>query len=155
MSPIRTILCPVDFSEHSAAAFRLAGMLARDQKATLVVVHIYLPAGPVAVDGHTVGEIEHPPGYLERLRQALDGLQAPAADVPVRRELVEGEPVEAILHLARTTPCDLIVMGTHGRPGLERLLLGSVAAGVMERASCPVVTVRSASPEERIPGLEG
>ena len=59
----------------------------------------------------------------------------------------DGDPVVEILEVTREAPCDLIVMGTHGRTGLGRLLMGSVAEQVLRRASCPVLTVRTPFPE--------
>jgi nucleotide-binding universal stress UspA family protein len=62
--------------------------------------------------------------------------------VRVERVLLEGDPAAGILEKAREMPCDLIVMGTHGRTGVGRLLMGSVAEAVLRRAPCPVLTVK-------------
>src|SRR5262249_59188485 len=87
------------------------------------------------------GEAKQPPGArLERRRP-------PDPPVPVEYLVREGDPVAEILRAARARDCDLIVMGTHGRTGLRRLLLGSVAEGVMRKAPCPVLTARPSSPE--------
>jgi nucleotide-binding universal stress UspA family protein len=69
--------------------------------------------------------------------------------------LLDGSPVRQIVGLARTRRASLITMGTHGRSGLRRLLLGSVAAGVAATAPCPVLTVRLAAPPRRRPGRGG
>jgi hypothetical protein len=65
----------------------------------------------------------------------------------VEYRLVEGEPVREILRAARETACDLIVTGTHGRSGLDRLLMGSVAEQLLRKAPCPVLTVKARDPE--------
>ena len=79
----------------------------------------------------------------ELLRAELSRLQPRDPKVRVEHLLQAGEPVEEILRVAREGPCDLIVMGTHGRTGLSRLLMGSVAEAVVRTASCPVVTIKS------------
>mgnify|MGYP005857058663 CR=1 FL=1 len=76
--------------------------------------------------------------------ESLEVVEAMATDrgVPVATEIVEGSPTKAIIKAADRNHCDLIVMGTHGRGGLDRLLLGSVAEKVVRRAEIPVTTVR-------------
>lgn len=96
-----------------------------------------------------------PENYQAELREKLRRLNAGEIGVRVRHRLVEGQPVDEILRLAKETGCDLIVMGTHGRTGLGRMLMGSVAEKVVRTASCPVVTVREPSPvAERGPAPE-
>jgi nucleotide-binding universal stress UspA family protein len=84
-----------------------------------------------------------PPEILSKAPELLDHLEPPHPEVSVERHLVAGEPAAEILRLARTQKCDLIVMGTHGLAGLDRLLLGSVAEQVLRRAPCPVLTVKA------------
>ena len=72
-----------------------------------------------------------------------------AGGVVIHAEVAEGDPVDTIIRRAETWPADLIVMGTHGRTGLERLLLGSVAEKVLRRAPCPVLTMPRARPVRR------
>jgi nucleotide-binding universal stress UspA family protein len=141
MLPIRTILHPTDFSEPAGEAFRLACSLARDHGARLIVLHVAtMPAA-----GYAEGLYVPPPeGYLDELREQLSGLQAGDPKVMLEHRLVEGAPVSEILRVASEPGCDMIVMGTHGRTGLGRLLMGSVAEQVVRRAPCPVVTVRVA-----------
>ena len=152
MLPIRTILHPTDFSEYSGYAFRLACALARDYGARLVVLHVAAP--PVVVYGEGVLP-PAPEDYQERLRGQLQQVVSPDPKVPVEHRLVEGDAVTEILRLAEETKCDLIVMGTHGRTGLGRLLMGSVAEQVVRKAPCPVLTVktpqRQPSPGEEAP----
>jgi nucleotide-binding universal stress UspA family protein len=138
MPAIRRILHPTDLSETSRAAFRLACALARDSGAELRVLHVYPPpvGGAEAVDRHRDDELETT--LKQKIRDA-----APAADAPgvaVDYWIEEGAPAEVIVEVAKV--CDLVVMGTHGRTGLARVLLGSVAERVVREAPCPVATVR-------------
>ena len=143
MSKIRTILHPTDFSERSESAFHLACSLARDQRARLIVLHVIPP--PVC-HGEVVAR-QQPNGYREQMDNWLQRLQAPGSGVEIDHRLTDGEPYAEILRVAEDDSCDLIVMGTHGRTGLGRLLMGSVAEQVLRRASCPVLTVKTLFPE--------
>jgi nucleotide-binding universal stress UspA family protein len=152
MITINRILCPIDFSPGSEDVLASAVALARYHEASLTVLHVAsrrpVPAGPTPGRRQPVREL-----WLERLgeitgpwREAQEGIS-----VAVR----EGEPVRRILEEASAGRADLIVMGTKGRSGMSRLLLGSVAEAVLRRASCPVLTVpppaleRSASADGR------
>jgi nucleotide-binding universal stress UspA family protein len=139
VSKIRTILHPTDFSERSESAFHLACSLARDQRARLIVLHVIPP--PVC-HGEVVAR-QQPDGYREQMCDWLHHLQAPGSGVDIDHRLTDGEPYAEILRVAEDDSCDLIVMGTHGRTGLPRLLMGSVAEQVVRRASCPVLTVKA------------
>jgi nucleotide-binding universal stress UspA family protein len=140
MLGIHTILYPTDFSDHSAYAFRLACALARDYGARLVVLHVAEP--PVVVGGE--GVMVLPCAIdLEALRERLDQLRLKDPKVVVEHQLIEGEAASEILRVAAESKCDLIVMGTHGRTGLRRLLMGSVAEKVVRKAACPVLTVKT------------
>jgi nucleotide-binding universal stress UspA family protein len=135
MLAIRTILHPTDFSESAEAAFSVAGMLAKAHKARLIVLHVY----PLPISR---GEgVDYPPDQAEMWR-LLDRYYVPDPDVHVDDRLAEGSAPEEILRVAEEEGCDLIVMGTQGRTGLARLLMGSVAEKVMRGAHCPVLTVR-------------
>jgi nucleotide-binding universal stress UspA family protein len=81
-------------------------------------------------------------GFGDDLGDELNGMAVPDQQVPTERRLEEGDPVTQILRVARETNCDLIVMGTHGRTGLGRLVMGSVAEQVVRKALCPVLTVK-------------
>jgi len=136
----RVILHPTDFSENSRTALKVARSLARDLGARLLILHVTPPA--ILMDGTVAGEID-PSAYrasLEELRSRLDG---PDLKYPVETRLILGLDREEILRTAQEVGCDLIVMGTHGRTGLGRLLMGSVAEAVMPRASCPVMIVKA------------
>jgi nucleotide-binding universal stress UspA family protein len=143
MLPIRTVLHPTDFSDRSEFAFRLACSLARDYGARLIVLHVAVP--PVAVYGEGM-MAPAPEGNLDELRQQLELLLPRDPRVGVEHRLVEGDAAAEILQAAKDTGSDVIVMGTHGRTGLGRLLLGSVAEQVVRRAACPVVTVKTPLP---------
>jgi nucleotide-binding universal stress UspA family protein len=144
MLPFRTILHPTDFSEPSQRALQLACSLARDQGARLVLVHV--AARPAAVYGEAI-LIPEPEDYLKPLKRQLDQLPVPDSTVAVERRLEEGDAVPDILRVAQETGADLIVMGTHGRTGLGRLLMGSVAEQVVRKAPCPVLTVKTPLPD--------
>jgi nucleotide-binding universal stress UspA family protein len=143
MLPIKTILAATDFSPMSDHAFQFAGALARDYGARLIALHVIQP--PAAVYGETGVFMEEPDHGS--VREALEALQFPGVEVEYR--LMEGEPGPTIVQAARDTGCDLLVMGTPGRGLLLRMLLGSVAEGVLRRAPCPVITVKATVP---IPG---
>jgi nucleotide-binding universal stress UspA family protein len=140
MFPIHTILHPTDFSDRAGYAFRVACALARAGGARLVILHVAQPLW-------TLGGIQGvPPVPLEYGREGLEELlrrlQPPDPAVAVEHRLELGDPAAEILRAARECSCDLIVMGTHGRGGLGRLLMGSVAEAVVRQAPCPVLTVR-------------
>jgi nucleotide-binding universal stress UspA family protein len=140
MAAIRTILHPTDFSESAEHAFRIACALARDYDANLIVVHVMAP--PVMIGGATV--VPEFNSALERdLRARLYGIRPDDAGVRVGYRMAEGDPASAILNVARESRSDLIVMGTHGRGWVGRLLMGSVAQEVVRKSACPVLTVKT------------
>jgi nucleotide-binding universal stress UspA family protein len=135
---IHAILYPTDMSANAARAFPLACALARDHGARLLVLHVYPP--PLA---H--GEVMERPqgkGFQEQLWKTLHEIQSSDPKVCLEYLLAEGTPEDKILAAAAQNNCDLIVMGTHGRTGLRRLVLGSVAEQVVRHATCPVITVK-------------
>jgi nucleotide-binding universal stress UspA family protein len=144
MLPIHTILHPTDFSKQSEFAFQVACSLARDYGAHLHVVHVMVP--PLVVYGEGVLPVAAE-NFEEELRQKLYRLHGKDANVRVLHHLEEGQPVDQILHVAKETGCDLIVMGTHGRTGLGRVIMGSAAEGVIRKAPCPVLTIKNPLPE--------
>jgi universal stress protein A len=137
MLTIKTILHPADFSERSDQAFRLACSLARDHGARVILLHVAAPPA-TAIGGVMTPE----PGGHEDCWEQLRRRQPDDPHVPVERLLAVGSPGEAILRAVRETHCDLVVMGTHGRTGMGRLLMGSVAEEVVRKAPCPVLTVK-------------
>jgi nucleotide-binding universal stress UspA family protein len=142
---IRRILHPTDFSDLSRPAFELACSLARDFGAQLTVLHVSLPPVAGVVEGITV---ELPTGWLEETRARLEQIKPTDSRVAATHRLEQGDAVREILRVAGEVKADLIVMGTHGRGGLSRLLMGSTAEGVMRKAPCPVLTVKAPIPAE-------
>ena len=135
----KKILFPTDFSTCSDVGIEHATALARDAGATLLFVHVEEPP-PIYGEGEMYyGVIE--PDH-EALMKMLKALVPTDPSVPCEHRLVRGDPATRIVELAEQESCDLIVMGTHGRTGMTRLLMGSVAEGVMRRAKCPVLTYK-------------
>jgi nucleotide-binding universal stress UspA family protein len=137
MLRIHTILHPTDFSQRSAYALHLACALARDYHAKLFLLHV-VPQ-PIVAFGEGVIPPE-PEFRIEEGWQRLNELVIPGTALGTTRKIAQGDPAAAILDEARSIAADLIVMGTHGRTGLPRLLMGSVAEQVSRRATCPVLT---------------
>jgi nucleotide-binding universal stress UspA family protein len=135
--PAKTILFPTDFSEHSKAALQHAASLARGNDAMLLIVHVKEPPETLASTGFAGYPINEDDTGL---RQLLDQV-SPTVRIYDKR-LLSGEPAEEIVQLAEQEDVEMIVMGTHGRTGLTRLLMGSVAEAVVRRAQCPVLTVK-------------
>jgi nucleotide-binding universal stress UspA family protein len=144
MVEFKHILCPIDFSETSIRALTYAAVLATWYEAQLEVLHVV----PAAEDG--VGAQEpHGRGGSRRPRPREDIIaaiqrslhEAGASGLNLKVLAEEGRAHELIAHRAQAQPADLLVMGTHGRSGFNRLLLGSVTEKVLRTAPCPVLTV--------------
>jgi nucleotide-binding universal stress UspA family protein len=143
MLPFKTILFATDFSPTSEVAFQVAGALARDYKAHLIAVHVIEPL--------SMGFNEYTPyiGPEENKGEAMTRLQAikaPSPRVTIEYRLLEGDPATVIAETAEETAADLVVMGTSGRTGFTRFVMGSVAEQVLRRAPCPVLTIRGVVP---------
>ena len=152
---ITKILIPVDGSKPSDKAAEYAVNMAKRRKAKLVAVHVmHLPAyalTPTPIEGmptHMVTPIpvtisneerKMAENYLNKVKK-----MAKRAKVKIETKIIEDQPsiVHAITKIAEKEGCDLIVMGTKGRTGIKRFLLGSVASGVLTYAPCPVLVVR-------------
>jgi nucleotide-binding universal stress UspA family protein len=145
MSPIHTILHPTDFSDRAREAFRVACDFARDYNAALVVLHVMPP--PILSDEGIL--IDDFCDAREQVRQPLESLRPDDPSVHVRHEVAQGDAAEEIVRTAQEIDCDLIVLGTQGRTGLVRFVLGSVAEAVLRTAPCPVLTVRAPFPHPR------
>lgn len=146
MKRIRRILHPTDFSTASQPAFAWAVDLAKKNGANLTLVHVMTPIIPMAGEGYI-----SPRAWDDLERQVRAHAQkeigkliakARTAGVHAASLLLEGIPADRIVRAARSRGADLIVMGTHGRSGLARLFLGSVAERVVATAPRPVLTVR-------------
>lgn len=151
MLDIQRIVCAVDFSECSRRGLDLAVSLARWYEARISVVHVYsVAAAPTAFapgDLAVVAPIAMSAVERDLLTHDLSAFVAPAKanGVSIELRLAEGTPWREIVGLASATHAHLLVMGTHGRSGFERLLLGSVAEKVLRTAPCPVLTVPPAA----------
>jgi universal stress protein A len=150
---IKRILCPVDFSEHSVRAFEYADFLARSHGAKLLLLHVF----------------EHLQGYDHYLILALtpqeirEKMEKAAKDqlksfmneveshTEVEAEVREGKAFVEIVRKAKEEDVDLIVMGSHGRSGLQHLLIGSVAEKVTRKARCPVLIVKDKNARFEMP----
>jgi universal stress protein A len=144
MSPIHTILHPTDFSKLADQALQVARSLARDHGAGLLLVAV--PPPPPPASETFLPDTEYP-GMVESTRRDLQAVAETITDVPVTTRVMAGAPGAVIVELAREGHADLIVMGTHGRTGLTRLLMGSVAEYVMRHAQCPVMTIKPGAGE--------
>lgn len=155
MMALKRILCPVDFSEFSRRALDHALGVARCYGSTVTALHVVPPMPVVVPAPYFIGAETPPPMALPRLDRAEVAAQvqrlAAAEQVPgVEVETLVAEAPEAhreILVQAEQLGSDLIVLGTHGRSGFERLFLGSTAEKVLRKARCPVMTVPPKAPE--------
>lgn len=140
---LKKILCPVDFSKGSEHAIAMAEELARSLRAEIELFHAYqlpvlaLPDSTVTVSPTFVADM------TDRAQRALNNYRDAVAahDIPVYTRLVEGNPSDAIVEHARDAQTYMIIMGTHGRSGFRRFLLGSTAERVVRTATVPVLTV--------------
>ena len=133
------ILVPIDFSDHSLEALRMASIFAAETGARLLLVHVWQPTPPLA-DGIAWGEVYAEQG--EEAKRELNEIVPYRLDVECDRCVLVGDAAAEIVRMAEEQAVDMIVIGTHGRTGLTRLVLGSVAEHVMRRAPCPVLTCK-------------
>jgi len=141
---IHNILCPTDCSEFAGRALEHAVMLARWYGAELTVAHVYPFMAALGGDApYFPSGLPLDASMRARLLGDLEAAAEPARAAGVKSNLLllEGDPSEEILRRTRTAPTDLIVMGTHGRRGFDRWVLGSVAGRVVHKALCAVLTV--------------
>jgi universal stress protein A len=146
MKPIRNILVATDFSPASGPAFRRALELASANAAALWITHVVVPPVPLSPNGFVLPRMYDEmdaairADAVKHLRSLLT--RARKAGVRGRTLLLRGAPHEALTRAARGKRADLMVVGTHGRTGMARLFVGSVASRVVASAPCPVLTVR-------------
>ncbi|MFO0906213.1 MAG: universal stress protein [Pirellulales bacterium] len=139
---LNLILVPTDFSTFSDAAVRLATILARDSGARILLLHVAEPRPAYTVAG-VYASLPAGGNEFSAENEQLQKVTLPDPAVPLERRFAVGSPAEAIVQIAREEQADMIVLGTHGRTGLARLLLGSIAEAVLRHAECPVLTVKS------------
>jgi nucleotide-binding universal stress UspA family protein len=151
MIEIRAILCPTDFSEFSRHALDHALAIAKLYESRITLLHVCpVAAGAVYAPGVGVAPtslltIEDRDTALAAMRRFAEAEAGPKARIGF--DVAEGNPANEILDRAKTRKNDLIVMGTHGRSGFERLLLGSVTEKVLRKATCPVLSVPRRAPD--------
>ncbi|MGE3409111.1 MAG: universal stress protein [Pirellulales bacterium] len=133
------IIFPTDFSSSSDSALAYATALARDMGATLYFVHVEEP--PLAYGG---GEMYYgiPEPNTEALLKMLHAVKPTDPAVPFEHRLLAGDPAGAVVEFAVNEKADMIVLGTHGRTGLTRFLMGSVAESIVRQSPCPVLTFK-------------
>ncbi len=151
---IKTILFPTDFSNGARAAMDHAISLAKDYQAKLILLYViqdisiaewYIPstisAGELVEDMQKSAWQEMDKWFAEVSKQVKD----------VEKMVVRGVPFVEIIQTAKERNADLIVIGTHGRTGIDHMLFGSTAEKVVRKAACPVLTVRIAGKEFKMP----
>jgi nucleotide-binding universal stress UspA family protein len=149
MINIKQILCPVDFSDFSRHALQHALLLARWYEAAVTVLHTFhVPSSPVTFSGYpepiALPAMPVPPQEVRQ--QASESLkrfveEVSASGTPVSISAEAGDAVPEILKVAESLPADVIILGTHGRGGFDRAVLGSVTEKILRKAPCPVLTV--------------
>lgn len=144
MATIKKILCAVDFSDHSPVVADYASTLAKTMGAEILCLYV-APSLDQYVGFHV------PPSSIENfVGEIVSGADSTMEtfiaenfkDVTVNGKVVTGYAAEEILSLSESEGADMVVMGTHGRAGIDRILFGSVAEKVVKSAKCPVLTVR-------------
>lgn len=135
----RKILFPTDFSTASNSALEYAASLARERNALLMIVHVQEPP---TIYGEGAFYYGVPEPDAELLRNMLLAVKPHDPAVACHHRFAQGMPAEGILGVAKQENVDLIVMSSHGRSGLSRLLMGSVAEEVLRGAECPVLIVK-------------
>jgi nucleotide-binding universal stress UspA family protein len=144
MISIERILCPIDFSDFSRHALDRAVAVAKYYDAAVTVLHVVpevVPPYPPP-DAPLFPPIILTPEDLKQFQAAAEHfVRTEVGDVAVTAVAQQGSAVGEIVRFAERWPADLLVMGTHGRSGFDRLMLGSVAERVLRKAPCPVLTV--------------
>ncbi|MDD3313698.1 universal stress protein [Pseudodesulfovibrio sp.] len=144
MAEIKKILCAVDFSDHSPKVAEYATLMAKGTGAQMLVLYV-APSLSQYVGFHV------PPSSIESfvgeiVTGAEDTMNEFVKDnfkgMTVAGKVVAGYPAEEILAIAEAEGCDMIIMGTHGRKGIDRILFGSVAEKVVKSSKVPVLTIR-------------
>ena len=152
MVEFKNVLCAIDLSDASGRTLTYAAAVARGYTARLTVLHVAPTFDAIQVRAGALGDaidiVQPMPReqVLDELRKTLAASKI-AADAATLAA-VAGEPVATIVDQALSIPADLLVMGTHGRSGFDRLLLGSVTEKVLHKAPCPILTVPPHAPKK-------
>lgn len=151
---IKTVLFPTDFSNGARAAMDYALSLAKDYNARLILLYViqdisiaewYIPSSISATD--LVEDMQKSAGKeMEKW-----GAEASSKVKDVEKMVVRGVPFVEIIRTAKEKKADMIVIGTHGRTGIDHMLFGSTAEKVVRKSPCPVLTVRIAGREFKMP----
>jgi nucleotide-binding universal stress UspA family protein len=140
------VLFATDFSPASRRALDAALTLAKSNKARLTILHVHVPIAPLVpeqyIDSPKWLSLDLSERKWTAQRLAALGTRATKTGVGTTTRMVNGEPSRDIIRASRTLHPDLRILGTHGRTGFSRFLLGSVAERVAATARCPVLTVR-------------
>jgi nucleotide-binding universal stress UspA family protein len=157
MPQFKKILVPVDFSQCSSDAFGYGLSLARQYHSRIILLHV--------VDFRVYESIFHI--HMMPQEQVFEALKKIALgkftemladfdtkDVEIEQRVLEGHPYIEIVRVAAREDIDLVVIGTHGRSGLDHILFGSVAEKVVRKAPCPVLAVKPKDYRFRMPGTK-
>lgn len=146
MIQIREILYATDFSPQANQAYFHALALAKAHGARLTIVHVYTPPPPTAGAGMVVPPATDADSERAHWQQQLEQIRPLDPAIPVRHVLLEGDAADEIVRFAAESGADLVVVGTHGKTALERLLMGSVTESVLRGARCSVLAVKMPRP---------
>lgn len=135
MFRIQRILYPTDFSSYSTQAYFHAVGLAETHRAGLTILYVYNPNSPTHAGKDPATDRRYWQEQLEQIRPANP-------NIPVEHVMLEGDPIVQIPRYAADAKFDMVVMGTHGRTGTERLLMGSAAEQTLRNAPCSVLVVK-------------
>ena len=141
---IQSILVPIDFSESSDEALRFGAGLAKETDAKLHLVHVDSVINVTPPAGTKPGQqLDAPWGHeRQEVRQRLEQYPVPEPGLDCQRHYLTGAPARHIIDFAKQHNVDLIVIGSHGRTGFSKLLMGSVTESVLRGAPCPVLVVK-------------
>ena len=134
---IHKILCPIDFSKHNQIANEYASILASSTGAEIIYFHVTVPEAPYGAYGNI-----DPSDIMARDMRRLRKVVPSVAGVSATWEVDFGPTAKRIVQFSNEHAVDLIVVGTHGRSGIDRVLMGSVAEAVVRKAKCPVLAIK-------------
>jgi nucleotide-binding universal stress UspA family protein len=147
MINIQSILCPIDFSEASKNAFRYACEFAKAMGSKIILLNVIEPR-PMAAD-MTLNYIPLEEDLVNAAREDFEPLvqEVKSKGIAVQADVMIGVPSDMILSQATDFDASLLIMGSHGKTGLSRLLMGSVAEAVVRKAKIPVLIVKAEEKE--------